>query len=50
MTYLDGIFEGWTVVKKTVVVQEYEIPHDNRTSQLTTKVISFVAQKARNAN
>ncbi len=44
MTYLDGIFEGWTVVKKTVVAQEYEIPRDNMTSQLTTKVISFVAE------
>ena len=44
MTYLDGIFEGWTVVKKTVVAQEYEIPRDNRTSQLSSKVISFVAQ------
>ena len=47
MTYLDGIFEGWTVVKKTVVAQEYEIPRDNRTSQLSSKVISFVAQKVR---
>ncbi len=44
MTYLDGIFEGWSVIKETVVAQEYEIPRDNMTSQLTTKVISFVAQ------
>ena len=50
MTYLDGIFEGWSVIKETVVAQKYEIPRDNRTSQLSSKVISFVAQKVRNAN
>ena len=49
-TYLDGIFEGWSVIKETVVAQKYEIPRDNRTSQLSSKVISFVAQKVRNAN
>ncbi|MCR5754062.1 MAG: class I SAM-dependent methyltransferase [Acetatifactor sp.] len=45
MTYLDGIFEGWTVIKETVVAQKYEIPRDSKTSRLSTKVISFVAQR-----
>ena len=42
---LDRIFQDWKVIKRTVVDQEYVIPRDDIQSRLTTKVITFVAQK-----
>ena len=44
-SYLDKIFRGWVVLKRTVSSQEYVIPRDDVKSRLTTKVVTFVARK-----
>lgn len=42
---LDETFEGWEVIKKTVVSQEYDIPRDGITSRLSTNVVTYVERK-----
>ncbi len=42
---LDETFEGWDVIKKTVVSQEYDIPRDGITSRLSTNVVTYVGRK-----
>jgi 2-polyprenyl-3-methyl-5-hydroxy-6-metoxy-1,4-benzoquinol methylase len=42
---LDETFEGWEVIKKTVVSQEYDIPRDGITSRLSTNVVTYVGRK-----
>ncbi len=43
--YLNEVFKGWNVLKSSVREQEYDIPRENFTSHLTTKVVTFVARK-----
>ena len=43
-SYIDNVFAGWNILKKTVSFQEYDIPRDSITSHLTTNVITFVGQ------
>ena len=45
LQYLDEIFEEYDIIKRNITDQEYEVPRDGTTSGLSTKVISFVAQK-----
>lgn len=39
------IFDKWTVLKSTIVEQQYDIPRDNRINELRTSVVTFVARK-----
>ncbi|MCR5342441.1 MAG: class I SAM-dependent methyltransferase [Butyrivibrio sp.] len=45
LDFLDEEFLEWEVIKRSVSVQEYDIPRDGITSRLSTKVITFVARK-----
>ena len=45
LTILDETFRNWSIVKNTVVNQEYEIPRDGITSRLQTNVITYVVRK-----
>ncbi len=40
-SYIDNVFAGWNILKKTVSFQEYDIPRDSITSHLITNVITF---------
>lgn len=42
---LNEIFQGWEVLKSTVIHQEYDIPRDNFISLLHTHVVTFAARK-----
>ncbi len=42
---LKNIFNGWEVLKQTVVSQRYDIPRENCTADLSTNVVTFVARK-----
>lgn len=42
---LDGIFRDWTLLKESVVAQEYEIPRGTFVSHLHTNVVTYVARK-----
>lgn len=43
---LKNIFLGWEILKETVREQQYDIPREGCTSELSTKVVTFVARKA----
>lgn len=43
--YLRTIFNGWDILKSTIVEQEYDIPREDYTSRLCTNVITFVIKK-----
>lgn len=43
----EEIFDKWTVLKSTVVEQQYDIPRDNGINELRTSVVTFVARKIR---
>ena len=45
LDFLDDEFSEWEVIKRSVSVQEYDIPRDGIISRLSTKVITFVARK-----
>ena len=38
-------FSEWTVLKSTVVDQQYDIPRDSGICELKTSVVTFVAKK-----
>ena len=38
-------FSEWTVLKFTVVDQQYDIPRDSGICELKTSVVTFVAKK-----
>lgn len=42
---LEREFPGWEVLKQSVSEQIYDIPRDDITSRLSTKVVSFVAKR-----
>ena len=42
---LENIFNGWEVLKQTIVSQRYDIPRENCTADLSTNVITIVARK-----
>lgn len=42
---LDEVFYGWDVVKRKVSGQIYHVPRGGITSELNTKVVTFVARK-----
>lgn len=42
---LKSKFKGWKVIKETVRSQRYDIPRKNCISDLSTNVVTFVAQK-----
>jgi len=42
---LQETFAGWEIIKTTVREQKYDIPRENVTSELKTKVVTFVARK-----
>ena len=43
---LEEIFEGLTVMKSAVQEQQYDIPRNNRISDLSTKAVTLVARKS----
>lgn len=43
--YIGQVFDGWSVLKTTVSVQEYDIPREGFVSHLSTNVVTFVARK-----
>ena len=45
LSYLEEIYSSWTMIKQSVVDQKYDIPRENILSQLSTKVVTFVARK-----
>ena len=47
---LSEVFEGWKVLKTTVVTQEYEIPRESFVSHLTTDVVTLVVRKNKRQN
>lgn len=42
---LESVFNGFEVLKRTVVAQEYDIPRGNTVAHLTTDVVTFAVQK-----
>ncbi len=42
---LKNIFNGWEVLKQTVVSQRHDIPRENCTATLSTNVVTLVARK-----
>ena len=44
-SYLDDIFSEFVTIKNTLSFQEYDIPRDEITSHLTTKVITYVGRR-----
>lgn len=40
------VFNGWQVLKTTVVNQRYDIPRNDYIADLTTNVVTYVARKA----
>ena len=42
---IDDVFSGWDTIKRTVSSQEYDIPRDERTSHLTTNVVTYAGRK-----
>jgi len=47
LSYLEESFLGWSILKQSVVHQEYEIPRGDIVSKLSTSVITFVAKNVR---
>ena len=45
LAYIDEVFRGWKVIKRTVSRQEYDVPRAMTVSRLSTKVVSFVAKR-----
>ena len=43
--FLKKAFSEWTVLKSTVVDQQYDIPRDSGICELKTSVVTFVAKK-----
>lgn len=41
----ENIFSKWTVLKSTVVEQQYDIPREHGINELRTSVVTFVARK-----
>lgn len=41
----NDIFKGWDVLKTTVTEQQYDIPRESGINELTTSVVTFVAQR-----
>lgn len=44
-TFLNEIFDGWEILKTSVIEQEYDIPRESCMSHLKTNVVTFVARK-----
>ena len=42
---LDAIFFEFTVIKKNIVAQEYDIPREDIISRLYTNVVTYVARR-----
>ncbi len=42
---LNEVFGGWRVIKQTVKKQQYDIPRSEKTAELSTNVVTFVAVK-----
>lgn len=45
LSILQKHFNGWNVLKETIVPQRYDIPRENCIADLTTNVVTFVARK-----
>jgi len=45
--YLNTVFNGWTLLKTSVVEQEYDIPRETFISHLRTNVVTYVARKCK---
>ncbi len=45
LAYVDEVFRGWKVIKRTVSRQEYDIPRETAVSRLSTKVVTFVGKR-----
>ncbi len=45
LAYVDEVFRGWKVIKRTVSLQEYDVPRETAVSRLATKVVTFVAKR-----
>lgn len=43
--YLNKVFGEWSLLKSSVIEQEYDIPRETFTSHLQTKVVTYVARK-----
>ena len=44
-TIFEKTFSEWTVLKTTVVDQQYDIPRDSGICELKTSVVTFMARK-----
>ena len=42
---LENTFEGWQVIKHTIVHQKYDIPRENCIADLETDVVTYVVRK-----
>lgn len=45
LAYVDEVFRGWKVIKRTVSCQEYDVPRETAVSRLSTKVVTLVAKR-----
>ncbi len=45
LAYVDEVFRGWKVIKRTVSRQEYDVPREKAVSRLSTKVVTFVGKR-----
>lgn len=43
--YLNEVFDGWTLLKSSVVQQEYDIPREGFMSHLRTDVVTYIVRK-----
>ena len=43
--YLNEVFDGWTLLKSSVVQQEYDIPREGFMSHLRTDVVTYIVRE-----
>lgn len=43
--YLTKVFNGWDLLKTSVIKQEYDIPRERFVSRLQTDVVTYVVRK-----
>ncbi len=49
ISVLENVFNGWQVLKTTVVNQRYDIPRNDCVADLTTNVVTYVVRKNKEA-
>lgn len=45
---MDDAFEGWEILTRTLIHQEYDVPRGNRTATISSEVVTFAARMHEN--